>query len=562
MRIVVIGGVAGGMSAAARARRLAETAEIIVLDRGDYASFANCGLPYYLSAEITDVDDLLIQTPASLAAALNLDVRLRHDVTALDPNTKTLTIQTVSGVQHLTYDHLILSPGARAARPPIAGLDHERVRPLRTINDVEHLSNLLDDGARRAVVLGSGFIGLEAAEALAMRGLKVTLVELADQVLPSIEPELAQLLHEELETLDIRVLTGVGAEQVLDSPGNSHPVAVQLNTGEQLPADLVVLATGITPDTEVFAAAGAETDRGYLSTDQFGRTNLPDVWAVGDAVLSTDLVTKARRPIALAGPANRAGRIVAQNIIDQQSQRALPELVSTAIVRVGSLTAASTGANRQALAAANIPFNTVHLHPKDHAGYFPGSTSIHLVAHFHQETGKLLGASAVGQKGVDKRIDVLATALKTGLTAQDLIDLDLSYSPPYGQAKDPVNLLGMIAENTLSGGLELWQGAQIADEAPTGVFIDTRSPAEFAKDRVRGAVNIPHTTLRERIAEVRELVGERRALLICESGVRSHLAHRVLAQHGVPSASLSGGMLTLRPTLQATGIRADWIEEK
>lgn len=546
VRIVVVGGVAGGMSCAARARRLDEGAEIIVLERGEHVSFANCGLPYFVSGEISDPASLLVQTPSSLRAALDLDVRTGHDVTALDAARKTVTVATAAGVEEISYDALVLAPGAQAARPPIAGLDSPRVRTLRTVDDALALRQRVEGGARRAVVLGAGFIGVEAAEALAHQGLETTIVEFAPHVLPPLEDELATLVTGELRRLGIRVRTAVAAEAI--ESGADHDVVV-LSDGTRLDADIVVLSVGVRPDTAVFEAAGAACERGALVVDEHGRTSLPDVYAVGDATVSVDAVTGARRPVALAGPANRAGRLVADAILRPATARPVPAAVATAIVRVGQQTAALTGANRRVLDDAGIPFHTLHLHPGQHAGYFPGSTQIHLIVHVRAGDGLLLGAQAVGADGVDKRIDVLATAIRAGWTVDELIDLDLAYAPPYGAAKDPVNMAGMVGENVLNGTLRLWY-AQDLDEISASAFIlDTRSAAEFATGHLPGVWNIPHTELRARLEDVRDAAAGRPVRVMCQSGVRSAIAHRVLTQAGFDSASLSGGMLTLRAAL-------------
>lgn len=544
MRIIVVGGVAGGMSAAARARRLDETAEIIVLERGEHVSFANCGLPYYVSGEIEHESSLLVQTPESLRAALNLDVRTRHDVTAIDPAGRTVTARTPGEDVTLDYDALILAPGAYAFRPPIEGLDSPRVSTLRTVEDAIALRDRVDDGARRAVVLGAGFIGVEAAEALAAQGLDVTVVEFAPHVLPPLEQEMATVVTGELRRLGITVRDGIAAERI--EPGGADGDTVTLGNGDRLTADLIVLSVGVRPDTAVFEAAGVACERGAMIVDQHGRTNLPHIWAVGDATVSTDAVTGARRPVALAGPANRAGRQVAESIVLEDAARPIPAPIGTAIVRVGALTAAMTGANRAALEQAGIAYRTLHLHPGQHAGYFPGQSPIHLIAHIRESDGLLLGAQAVGLDGVDKRIDVLATAIRAGMTAPDLIDLDLAYSPVYGSAKDPVNMLGMVAANVLDGGLTLWYAADLDDAARTGLLLDTRTPREFASGHFAGAVNIPHVELRDRLDEVRSAAEGRPVFAYCGSGVRSHIAHRVLAQAGFASASLSGGVTTAR----------------
>lgn len=547
MRIVIVGGVAGGMSCAARARRLDESAEIVVLERGTHVSFANCGLPYFVGGEITEERSLLVQTPASLRAALALDVRTRSEVTALDTTAKTVSVQSADdGAHELSYDALVLSPGASALRPPLPGLDSPRVRTLRTVEDAVALRDEVLGGARRAVVLGAGFIGIEAAEALARRGLAVSVVELAPHPLPPLETELAWLITQELGELGIEVRTGIAAASVEHA---ADADTVVLADGTRLAADIVVLSVGVRPDTAPFEAAGIACERGAIIVDAHGRTSVPGVWAAGDATVSVDAVTSVRRPVALAGPANRAGRLIADDILRPDDARAVPHPVGTAIVRVGELTAALTGANRVALDAAGIDYRTLHLHPNQHAGYFPGAAQVHLVVQIRTADGLLLGAQAVGTEGVDKRIDVLATAIRAGLRVDDLIDLDLAYSPPYGQAKDPVNLTGMVGENVLTGTLRLWYPEELESARENALILDVRTRAEYATGAVPGSLNIPHTELRERLDEVREAAAGRPVRVMCQSGVRSAIAHRVVAQAGFDSASLSGGMLTLRAWL-------------
>ncbi len=552
MRIVIVGGVAGGMSCAARARRLDESAEIIVLERGAHVSFANCGLPYLVSGEITDPGALLVQTPESLHASLALDVRPGNEVVAVDAAAKTVTVRSADRLEEIGFDALVLSPGASAFVPPIPGVDSPRVRTLRTVEDAVALREKVTAGARRAVVLGAGFIGIEAAEALAAQGLEVAVVELAPQPLPPVEPELAWLVSEELRALGIDLHVGVAATSI--HHGQDADTVV-LADGTQLVADLVVMSVGVRPDTAIFEEAGIACERGAMIVDNHGRTSIPGIWAVGDATLSVDPITGARRPVALAGPANRAGRLVADDILRPEVAREIPQPIGTAIVRVGSLTAALTGANRTALDAAGSRYRTLHLHANQHAGYFPGASQIHLVVHIDADTGRILGAQAVGTEGVDKRIDVLATAIRAGMTVEDLIDLDLAYSPPYGQAKDAVNLTGMVGENVLNGSLRLWYANDLDEVLETALVLDVRRDDEWVTGHLPEALHIPHTELRERIDEVRERAAGRPVRVMCASGVRSAIAHRVLTHAGMDSASLSGGILTLRATLGVAGRR-------
>ncbi|WP_018025170.1 FAD-dependent oxidoreductase [Corynebacterium ulceribovis] len=543
MRIVVVGGVAGGMSCAARARRLDESAEIIVLERGEHVSFANCGLPYYVGGEITDKAELLVQTPENLKASLNLDVRPFHDVTGVDAEAKEVTVQTPDGEQKISYDKLVLSPGAKAFEPPIEGLDSPRVRTLRTVDDAIALRDQVESGARRAVVLGAGFIGIEAAEAFAMEGLDTTIVEMAPHVVPPLDDELAAFITAETERLGIKLHTGVAAEKI---KVGAEEDTVVLADGTEVAADVIVMAIGVRPDTAVFEAAGVKTERGAIVVDQHGRTNLEDIFAVGDATQSTDAVTGARRPVALAGPANRAGRQVADFIVRGEAAHQIPQPLATAIVRVGKLTAAMTGANRRSLDAAGIDYFTLHLHPLQHAGYFPGAEGMHLAVHVDAQTGKLLGAQGVGPDGVDKRIDVLATAMRFGATAPELIDLDLAYSPPYGSAKDPVNFVGMYGSNVLDGTVKIWDARDLDTARAEALMLDVRTEEEVAETGLPGALNIPHTELRDRIDEVREAAAGRPIRVFCAAGIRSAIAHRVLDQAGFDSSSLSGGMTTLQ----------------
>lgn len=548
MRIVVVGGVATGMSAAARARRLDEDAEIVVFEKGPYVSFANCGLPYFVGGEIEEQSKLLVQTPESLKAALNIDVRVNSEVTALDPQTKTVTVQGPDGEQVVSYDALVLAPGAEAIRPPIPGLDSPRVMTLRSVDDALGMKELVDSDAQSAVVLGAGFIGLEAAEALRHRGLDVSVVELAPHVLPPLEPELATLIKSELECLGITVYDGIGAIEVRS--GSDHDTVVLAN-GTEISADLVVLSAGVRPATAAFEAAGVECSRGAMLIDNHGRTSIQGIWAGGDAVAMRPSDGGLPRPVPLAGPANRAGRLIADSIILGDSAREIPTPLGTAVVRVGSQTAALTGANRQMLAGSDRAYETMNLHPFHHATYFPGAKQMHIIVHFDPETGELLGAQGVGEEGVEKRIDVFATAIRGGLTVSDLIDLDLSYAPPYGSAKDAVNMAGMLGENVLDGVTQLWHAEDLAEEMESALILDARSRSEYATGHVSGALNVPHTEIRERMSEIAEEAAGRPVRVHCASGVRSYLSERMLRAAGFDVKNMTGGITTLKQALAA-----------
>ena len=543
MRILVVGGVAGGMSFAARARRLDEDAEIVVFERDPYVSFANCGLPYYVGGEIQRRDDLLLHTPESLAAALDLDVRVNHEVTSIDPVAKTVTVATPSGEQATEpYDTLVLSTGAAPIIPPITGLDRPAVRArtnvLRNVPDVDAISELVDRGASDAVILGAGFIGLEMAEALAHRGLHVTLVDLADQVLAPLDPEMARTVQTELSRAGVDVRLGASATAI----DESH---VTLSDGSRVPADLVLLAIGVRPESDLARGAGLELGvRDAIRVDSHSLTSDPHIYAVGDSVEVTNAVTDQVGLVPLAGLANRQGRAAADHLFGRQDHR--PDALGTAIVRVFDITAATTGASEKVLQAQGVPYRKVYLHPNDHAGYYPGAAAIHLKVLFSPD-GRLLGAQAVGREGVDKRIDVIATALRAGMTVDDLAELELAYAPPFGSAKDPVNMAGFMAQNLLRGDVVFWYGEDLPTLPQDAVLLDTRTPREFAREALPGAINIPHTQLRDRLDEIPP---GRPVYAYCASGFRSYLAARILMQRGYEAATLAGGMATMKSWLK------------
>ncbi|TBT96244.1 FAD-dependent oxidoreductase [Propioniciclava tarda] len=537
MKTVIVGGVAGGMSAATRLRRLDESAEIVVFERSGYVSFANCGLPYYIGGVIEERDALLLQTPASLGARFGLDVRVGHEVLSIDRAAKTVRVRELaSGTESdEAYDNLILSPGASPFVPDLPGIS--RALTLRNIEDTDAMSDALaaaeaSGGPTSAVVLGAGFIGLEVAENLVHRGWDVTVVELADQVLAPLDPEMSALVQARLEANGVRVLLGQSATAL----GASD---LTLTSGETLPATIVVAAIGVRPESQLAKDAGlAVSDRGGIIVDASQRTSDPSVFAVGDAVVKVDAVDDAPTANWLANPANRQGRLVA-DVIAGRAQ-AFPPVLNTAIVGVFGLQAAATGWSEKRARAAGRAIRVIHTHPADHAGYYPGAKGMSLKLVVDAATDAILGAQGVGESGVDKRIDVIATAMRGDLTASDLVDLELSYAPQFGSAKDPVNMLGMIAENLRDGLTETIQWHELEAEVARGVqLIDVRTPGEFARGAIPGAINIPVDDLRGRLDEV-----DADSIVHCQVGLRGYIAARLLAGHGKRARNLDGGYRT------------------
>ena len=536
MKTVIIGGVAGGMSAATRLRRLDENAQIVVLERSGHVSFANCGLPYYIGDVITDRDALLLQTPSSLKARFGIDVRVNSEALSIDRGAKSVAVRNMAtGEQYsLNYDSLILAPGAAPFVPPIPGV--ERALTLRNIADTDEMAAAVDAALARpeptAVIMGGGFIGVELAENLTERGLKATIVELADQLLAPLDVEMAALVEKHLVKQGVGVITGASVTEVCAD-------SVALSTGVVLSADLVVAAIGVRPETGLAEAAGLELgERGGILVDDHQRTSDPSIFAVGDAVVKRDVISGAEALVPLAGPANRHGRLVA-DVIAGRTVAAKPVL-GTAIVGAFGLAAAATGWTEKRARAAGRKVRVIHTHPANHAGYYPGAEGMSLKLVIDAETDAILGAQGVGGTGVDKRIDVIATAMRGGLTASDLADLELAYAPQFGSAKDPVNMLGFIAENMRDGLSETVQWHEVENEVGEGVqLIDVRTPAEYARGTVDGAVNIPVDDLRERIGEVTQDV-----IVHCQVGLRGYLAARTLAQHGHRVRNLDGGYRT------------------
>lgn len=533
MKIVIIGGVAGGMSAATRLRRLMEDAEILIFEKGPFVSFANCGLPYYVSGEIADRDSLLVQTPESLKARFQLDVRPLHEVVAIEPDKKTVTVKHNGVETSETYDRLILSPGAKPFVPPIIGLQTAtNVHSLRNVPDLDKIMQQITTDTKQAVVIGAGFIGLEMAENLKKRGLTVTVVEKAPHVLPLLDEEMAAFIQNELNREGILVKTNDSAVEFKE---NGQKIV--LESGEVISSDLTILSVGVQPETTLAKAAGLTLGlRGGIVVNEQYQTSDPDIYAVGDAIVVKQQITDTDALITLASPANRQGRQVADVIAGlNRSNRGS---IGSAIVRVFEQTAASTGLSERVAKQADLPVAVVHVSGKDHAGYYPGATDILLKLIFNPETGEIYGAQGIGQKGVDKRVDILATAIKGGLTIFDLPELELTYAPPFGSAKDPVNMLGYAAMNLAEGLSESIQWYQLKEEIAEGKkLLDVRNESELAQGAFPNATHIPLNELRNRLSE---LDPSQEWIVSCHSGLRSYVAERILKQHGFHVKNLDG----------------------
>ena len=532
MRVIIIGGVAGGMSAATRLRRLDENAQIIVLERTRHVSFANCGLPYHVGGVIPERSSLLLQTPQSLAARFRLDVRVATEATRIDRENKVVHVRNLAtgATEELPYDKVILSPGARPVRPPILGI--ERALTLRDIEDTDAMVAAVR-GQKTAVVIGGGFIGIEVAENLVHQGLEVALIEALPQVMAPLDPEMAAPVHDALRTGGVDLHLGSGVTAIGEA-------TVTLADGTELPADVVVAAIGVRPDITLAAEAGLTVgERGGIAVDANHLTNDPDIYAVGDAVEKIDALDGSATLVPLANTANLAGRRVADHIAGLPSSNR--PVLGTAIVKVFDLTVAATGANEKRLQASGRPYRAIHTHPASHAGYYPGAEGMALKLLVDPETDAILGAQGVGGEGVDKRIDVIATAITGGLTASDLAELELAYAPPYGSAKDAVNMLGHVADNLRSGVTRSIQWHEL-DAAVAGgaTVIDVRTPGEFAAGSIPGARLVPVDELRDRVDELPE------GLLVvhCAVGIRGHTAVRILAQLGRDAVNLDGGYKT------------------
>lgn len=529
-RVVIIGGVAGGMSAATRLRRLDAEAEIIVLERSGYVSYANCGLPYYVGGVIADEEALLLQTPASLHARFRLDVRVATQALAIEPITKLVTVKNLQTgeVYELKYDNLILSPGASAVVPSVPGI--ERALTLRTVEDVERIVEQVENAPKSAVVIGGGFIGLEIAENLIKKGIKTSIVEATDQVLAPLDPEMATLVAKEIRKHLVCLYLGSNVVNV----GADY---VDLANGEHIPAELVILAIGVKPDISLAKAAGLEIgSRNGIKVDDFHRTSDLDIYAIGDAAEKSDALDGSSTLVPLANLANRHGRMVADHITGLIVRPV--KTIGTAIVKVFDLAIATTGWNEKRLIANNRTYQVIHTHPNSHAGYYPDAKQMTLKLIFDPSTGEILGAQGVGIEGVDKRIDVIATAIRGAITAPELADLELAYAPPFGSAKDPVNMLGYIAENVISGLIRTAQWNEISEfQKHDFQIVDVRTALEFSEGTISNAVNIPVDDLRERHNEI---IGKR-VLVTCQVGQRGHTATLLLTELGFEAVNLDGG---------------------
>ncbi len=532
-RVVIVGGVAGGMSAATRLRRLNNDLDIVVIERSNYVSYANCGLPYYVGGVIENENSLLLQTPSSLHSRFRLDVRVASEVLEIEPIKKQVTIKDLtSGSEYeLSYDKLILSPGAHAIIPPIPGVD--RAFTLRTVEDVEQIVVQVKKLPKTAVVIGGGFIGVEIAENLSHKGILTTIVEASDQVLAPLDPEMATLVAKEIRANGVNLILSASANQITKS-------SVILSSGIELPADLVILAIGVRPDSSLAKNIGiAIGAKGGIEVDEFNLTSDKNIYAIGDAAEKTDSLDGSATLVPLANVANRHGRIVADHISGRRVRSV--KTIGTAIVKVFNLMIATTGRNEKRLVNSSRKYQIIHAHPNSHAGYYPDAKQMSLKLIFDPTSGEILGAQGVGVDGVDKRIDVISTAIRGGITAPELADLELAYAPPYGSAKDPVNMLGYIAENLMSGLTKNAQWHEIEKYLSKGYqLLDVRSPGECDRGIIPGSINLPIDEIRDRKSEL----GHSNILVTCQVGVRGHTATMLLQELGFNAVNLDGGYQT------------------
>lgn len=537
-KVVIIGGVAGGASAAARLRRLDENAHIVVVERGPYISFANCGLPYYLGGTIQDRAALTLQTPESFKARFNVDVRVFSEAVSIQPDNKTITIHNHNTGEEYeeSYDSLILSMGADAAMPPIPGIDSKKVFTVRNIPDTVAVKTYIEEHqAKKAVVAGGGFIGLEVAENLRDLGMDVTLVEMADQVIPSIDADMAAQVHGHMRQKGLHLLLGSALQKIEDTETG---VSLTVN-GEPIDADLLVMAIGVRPASQIAVKAGLPANaRGALIVNSAMETGVDGIYAVGDLIEITHFVTGEKGYIPLAGPANKQGRIAADNICGIPSRYTGTQ--GSSILKVFDLAVASTGISEKTAKALHLNYEKSFTFSANHATYYPGATNMSIKTIFEKDTGKILGAQIVGNDGVDKRCDVFATAIRAGMTAKDLTELELCYAPPFGSAKDPVNMAGYVIENMMNGLVKTfhWHDIEKISKDPGAFLLDTRNPMEYLAGTIPGFVNIPLDSLRDRLDEIPK---DKTIYVTCQIGLRGYIAARILMQNGYDVYNLSGG---------------------
>lgn len=539
-KIVIVGGVAGGASAAARLRRLDESSAIVLVERGEYISFANCGLPYYIGETITDRNKLMVQTVPGLSRRYELDIRNLSEVTSILRDKKMVAIKNLATGETYTesYDYLILSPGAKPVVPDIPGLSEARnVFTLRNIPDTDRIKQYVDEvQPKEAVIVGGGFIGLEMAENLADRGVQVTVVEMANQVMAPLDYEMAAIVQSHLTDKGVRLILQDGVEAFHD--GGQQ---IELSSGKRISTEMTLLSIGVRPESMLATAVGLPVnDRGGIQVNEYMQTADPSIYAIGDAIEGKDYVLQTQAFIPLAGPANRQGRLVADHIYGKTNR--YKGTLGSSIAKVFDLTVAATGVNEKRLKQMNLPYQAIHIHPSSHAGYYPGAYPISMKLLFHPETGQIYGAQAIGADGVDKRIDVIATAIKGNLNVWDLTELELSYAPPYSSAKDPVNYAGYVAANILDGLVATVQWHEIDDLVGKGAtLIDVREPKERLAGYIQGSINIPLNDLRSRLKELPE---NETLYVTCQVGLRGYLAARILTEHGFRVKNLDGGWKT------------------
>ncbi len=538
MKTIIIGGVAGGASAAARLRRLQEKSEIILFERGEYISFANCGLPYYIGGAIKDSGRLTLQTPESFYQRFRIDVRINSEVTAIDPKNKTVTVTNClnNNVYTESYDALILSPGAEPIKPNIAGIQNDKVFTLRNIPDTFKIKKYIEGNhPQSAVVVGGGYIGVEMAENLKNAGVDVTIIELADHLIAPLDFDMAADVHEYMKQNGIHLLLNNGVTAIEDNGSN---LSVKLNNGI-IHADMLILCVGVRPETALAKDCQINTNqRGSIIVNANMQTNFPDIYAVGDAVEVMDFITGNPAFIPLAGPANKQGRIAADNIAGISTQYNGTQ--GSSVLKIFDMTVATTGLNEKSAAANNLDYDKTYIYSGSHAAYYPGASNMSIKALWDKATLKLIGAQIVGFDGVDKRMDVLATAIRFGAKITDLTSLELCYAPPFGSAKDPVNMLGFVAENIVSGKIKqfFWHDVAALPRDGSVTLLDTRTKTEVSRGKIDGFINIPLDNLREHLDEIPK---DRPVYVHCHSGLRSYIACRILSGNGYDCYNLAGG---------------------